>query len=97
MQIRKKRSNRHGGGVAFYCKDALSYDIRQDVPVSNLEMLSVEIAPPNAKPHIILLSYRPPSDNTETFEKLENMLCSLWLRAVDQRAHKGDRSVIYVD
>ena len=69
--------NRHGGGIAYYCKDTLKCEVRHDVPVSDLEMLCVEITPPKARPYIILLWYRPPSDNKDTFEKLENVLLFL--------------------
>ena len=47
------------------------------VPVSDLEMLCVEITPPHSKPYIILVWYRPPRENTDTFDKLENVLLFL--------------------
>ena len=42
-----------------------------------MEILCVEITPPKARPYIILLWYRPPSNNNDTFEKLENVLLFL--------------------
>ena len=80
-KLGRKDRNRYGGGVAFYCKDTLRYNIRQDIPVSDLEMLCVEITPPNSKPYIILVWYRPPRENTDTFDKLENVLLFWKMRA----------------
>ena len=40
-------------------------------------MLCVEITPPHSKPFIILVWYRPPRENTDTFDKLENVLLFL--------------------
>ena len=59
-KLGRKDRNRYGGVVAFYSKDTLRYNSRQDVPVSDLEMLCVEITLPNSKPYIILVRYRPP-------------------------------------
>ena len=69
--------NRHGGGVAFFCKDTLKCDVRNNVPISDLEILCVEITPPKARPYIILLWYRAPGDDKDAFEKLESVLLFL--------------------
>ena len=63
--------NRHGGGVAVYCCDTLEFRKRDDIPTSTLEMVCIEIRPPRAKSYLVISWYRPPSDNAETFGKLE--------------------------
>ena len=41
--------NRNGGGVAFYIRDSLEVDIREDLPVSSLELRCIEVKPVRAK------------------------------------------------
>ena len=52
--------NRHGGGVAVYCCDTLEFRKRDDIPISTLEMVCIEITPPRAKPYLVISCYRPP-------------------------------------
>ena len=40
--------NRHGGGVVIYCCDTLEFRKRDDIPISTLEMVCIEIKPPRA-------------------------------------------------
>ena len=51
--------------------DTLEFRKRDDIPTTTLEMVCIEITPPKAKPYLVLSWYRPPSDNVETFAKLE--------------------------
>ena len=39
---RKDRTS-HGGGVAIYIKDSISYELRKDIPYNYLELICVEI------------------------------------------------------
>ena len=66
--------NRNGGGVAIYCRNTFECSKRDDIPISTLEMICVEIKPPKAKPYLVLSWYRPPSATIETFENLESVL-----------------------
>ena len=66
--------NRNGGGVAIYCRNTFECSKRDDIPISILEMICVEIKPPKAKPYLVLSWYRPPSATIETFENLERVL-----------------------
>ena len=66
--------NRNGGGVAFYIRDSLEVVIREDLPVSSLELRCIEVKPVRAKAFFVVSWYRPPSDRTETFDKLEGVL-----------------------
>ena len=72
--FRRLDRNRHGGGVAFFCRDTFKCDIRNDIPKSNMEILCAQITPPRASPFIILSWYRPPNEPFETFDKLEQVL-----------------------
>ena len=69
--------NLHGGGVAICCCDTLEFRKRDDIPISTLEIVCIEIKPPRAKPYLVISWYRLPSDNEETFGKLECVLRSL--------------------
>ena len=69
--------NCRGGGVAIYCCDTLEFRKRDNVPISTLEMVCIEITPPSAKQYIVISWYRLPTDNVETFGKLECVLRSL--------------------
>ena len=66
--------NRIGGGVAIFCRNTSECAKREDIPISTLEMICLEIKPPNAKPYLVLSWYRPPSATIETFENLERVL-----------------------
>ena len=63
--------NRHGG-----C-DTLKFSKRDDIPISTLEIVCIEIKPPRATPCLVISWYRPTSGNVETFGKLEFVLRSL--------------------
>ena len=73
-QFDKYDRNRDGGGVAFYIRDSLEVDIREDLPVSSLELRCIEVKPVRAKPFFVVSWYRPPSDLTEIFDKFEEVL-----------------------
>ena len=66
--------NRNGGGVALHIRDSLEVDIREDLPVSSLELRCIEVKPVRAKPFFVVSWYRSPSDLTETFDKFEEVL-----------------------
>ena len=54
--------NRHGGGVACYIGNDLSYNILSVFPCE-IENIFFEILLPNSKPVIVGTIYRPPSQN----------------------------------
>ena len=54
--------NRHGGGVACYIRNDLSYNILSVFPCE-IENIFFEILLPNSKPVIVGTIYRPPSQN----------------------------------
>ena len=45
----KKDRNRHGGGVALYIKNILSYSVTEDFVTARLEIVCVEINPPESR------------------------------------------------
>ena len=62
--------NRHGGGVACYMRNDLSYNIRNDLSYNilsvfpcKIENIFFEILLPNSKPMIVGTVYRPSSQN----------------------------------
>ena len=64
--IRKDR-NRHGGGVALYIKESLSYSNRADLVPDSLEMICVEINLPHNRSFLVSTWYRPPSADIDLF------------------------------
>ena len=75
--IRRDR-NRHGGGVAFYVAQSLTYVNRQDLlSHEDLEILTVEIKKPKSKPFLVTTWYRPPDSKVEIFDKFESELLKL--------------------
>ena len=49
---------RKGGGVDIYCRDTFELCKRDSNPISNLEMVCIEIKPPRAKPGFMISWYR---------------------------------------
>ena len=75
--IRRDR-NIHGGGVAFYVAQSLTYVNRQDLlSHEDLEILTVEIKKPKSKPFLVTTWYRPPDSKVEIFDKFESYLLKL--------------------
>ena len=71
--VRKGRK-RTGGGVAVYIRNSINYKIRQDVMPDNLELITVEIIKPKAKPFLLNAWYRPPDMPIEAFNDYEQCL-----------------------
>lgn len=74
--VRKDR-NRNGGGVAFYIKNTLNYEIRDNLLIPELEILSVEMKHQKCKPDIITTWCRPPNSSMNFFDKFETLLQKL--------------------
>lgn len=70
-------NGRRGGGICFYIRSNIDYFVRNDLRSSELEILSVEIRKPNAKPFVITTWYRPPDSTVELFSHFESVLGKL--------------------
>ena len=72
--IRRCDRNHHGGGVAIYIRDSTcdKCKLRNDIPVSSLETICVEIKPVPAAPFFILAWCRPPDAPPDTFNEIES-------------------------
>ena len=66
--------NRHGGGVAVFVKESISYSVRTDLPIGDLEIVCIEVKPKRSSPFVILAWYRPPKYDTLSFTELERVL-----------------------
>ena len=62
--IRSDR-NRHGGGVACFIRNDLSYNTKPSLP-SETENIFIEICLPPSKPLVVGTVYRPPGQNSFT-------------------------------
>ena len=62
--------NRHGGGVACYIRNDLSYSVKSCFP-KDIENIFFELLLPNTKPIVVGTIYRPPNQTNfmETFNE----------------------------
>ena len=59
------------------CQNESNYTRQTDLPYQDLELICVEIQPPESKSYIVIACYRPPSDPVHFFNKLETILSYL--------------------
>ena len=77
--VRRDRAvnGRRGGGVCFYVRSNIDYFVRNDLSSDILEILSIEIRKPNARPFVITTWYRPPDSPVELFSHFETVIGKL--------------------
>ena len=82
----RNRIGKCGGGVVFYIKESITYNVRHDLSKGhgNLEMLFVEIAGRiKTTPSLACIAYQPISNEIEKLEWLENfenLLADVYLK-----------------
>ena len=66
--IRRDRetNGRFGGGVCFFVRSNISYSLRPDLSIQQLENLCIEIRKPRSKPFLVVTWYRPPDSSVDT-------------------------------
>ena len=69
--------NRNGGGVALYIRNSINYRRLIDLPDDNIELISIQVSKPKAKPFIVCTWYRPPGSTTELMNRFEDVLQNL--------------------
>ena len=72
--LERKDRNRNGGGVALYIRDSINYNRLLDLPDDNMELISIQVSKPKAKPFIVCTWYRPPRSTTELMNRFEDVL-----------------------
>ena len=75
--LERKDRNRNGGGVALYIRDSINYKRLIDLPDDNIELISIQVSKPKAKPFIVCTWYRPPGSTTELMNRFEDVLQKL--------------------
>ena len=75
--LERKDRNRNGGGVALYITDSINYKRLIDLPDDNIELISIQVSKPKAKPFIVCTWYRPPGSTTELTNRFEDVLQKL--------------------
>ena len=79
---RNDRTDKTGGGTAFYVRNGLPFRSRGELQSSHIETCWIEIIRPKTKSLFICSAYRPPDFNIETFiEKLKNDLSKIQVNA----------------
>lgn len=69
--LHRNDRNRHGGGVAIFIKDTITYKVREDLNIFSIECLWVEIQDKKSKSKILCaVFYRPPSSDKEYYEHI---------------------------
>ena len=75
---RNDRTDKTGGGTAFYVRNGLPFRSRGDLQSSNIETCWIEIIRPKTKSLFICSVYRSPNFNIQTFiENLRNDLSEI--------------------
>ena len=69
-----KRRNRFSGGVGFYIRNSINFQVRSDLTIDDIEFLTIEINKDKIKPFLISTWYRPPNSSIDLFNKFENIL-----------------------
>ena len=69
-----KNRNRSGGGVGFYIRNSINFEIRSDLNKNSIEALKIEIHKYKSKPFLVSTWYRPPSSPIKLLTKFENFL-----------------------
>ena len=74
--IRRDRetNGRFGGGVCFFVRSNISYSLRPDLSIHQLENLCIEIRKPRSKPFLVVTWYRPPDSSVEIFTYFESLI-----------------------
>ena len=62
-----ERKQIYGGGVALYIRGSINYKRLTDLPDDNMELISIQVSKPKAKPFIACTWYRPPTILFKTF------------------------------
>ena len=71
--IRRDR-NRHGGGVAMYIRNSLTFIRRNDLETDDIESIWIEMKCKQRQPVIIGSIYRPPSSPIDFIDKLGDII-----------------------
>ena len=65
--VRRDRTTDKGGGVCFYVKQCINFIVREDLKITDIENICIEIRKPRSKPFIVATWYRPPNSLVEIF------------------------------
>ena len=87
--IRKDRIHRVGGGVAVYIKNMFKYTLRNDMDISGLESLVIELLFNNVN-ILIAVIYRPPNVSVEYWLKIEELFDRISSCNIDNVIIAGD-------
>ena len=71
--VRRDR-NRHGGGVAMYIRNSLTFIRRNDLETDDVEAIWIEMKCKQRQPVIIGSIYRPPSSSIDFIDKLGDII-----------------------
>ena len=74
--IRRDR-NRHGGGVAMYIRNSLTFIRRNDLETDDIESIWIEMKCKQRQPVIIGSIYRPPSSPIDFIDKLGDIIYNI--------------------
>ena len=71
--VRRDR-NRHGGGVAMYIRNNLTFIRRNDLETDDVECLWIELKCKQRQPVLISSIYRPPSSSVDFLDKINYII-----------------------
>ena len=60
--------------VCFFVRSNISYSLRPDLSIHQLENLCIESRKPRSKPFLVVTWYRPPDSSVEIFTYFESLI-----------------------
>ena len=75
--LERRDRNRNGGGIAFYIRDAINYELMHELAQDPLEWLCIKVQKHKSKPFLVGTWYRPPSSTTDIMNNLELLIKKL--------------------
>ena len=77
--IRRDRpsNGRNGGGVCFYIRNNITFQVREDLQSDYLECLTIQVTKPRSKPFLVSTWYRPPHSSPDLFSSFEEIIAKI--------------------
>ena len=81
--VRRDRISGGGRGICFYIKSSITFSVRNDLNIADLENVGIEVRKPQSKPLIVVNWYRSPNSPGRLYSHLENLIGKLDLTNFD--------------
>ena len=72
--LERNNRNRNGGGVAFYIRNTINYELMHELKDDQLEWLCIKVKKPKTKPFIVSTWYRSPGSTSDIMKSFESLI-----------------------